>query len=90
MIILFDFCIQNLERRLADVLRQSFKQCPDTAAKLRLLEVFEGTSGRELVQVLYNLYASYYALVHGRFWVDGGVAEVGMRWCQWRVSLIIQ
>ena len=51
MIILFDFCIQNLERRLADVLRQSFKQCPDTAAKLRLLEVFEGTSGRELVQV---------------------------------------
>ena len=32
-------------------MRQSFKQCWDTRAKLRLLEVFEGISGRELVQV---------------------------------------
>ena len=42
---------QDLEHNLADVMRQSFKQCWDTRAKLRLLEVFEGISGRELVQV---------------------------------------
>lgn len=42
---------QDLEYNLADVMRQSFKQCWDTRAKLRLLEVFEGISGRELVQV---------------------------------------
>ena len=44
-------CFQDLEHNLADVMRQSFKQCWDTRAKLRLLEVFEGISGRELVQV---------------------------------------
>lgn len=60
----FVLCFQNLERRLADVLRQSFKQCPDTAAKLRLLEVFEGTSGRELVQV--QSHHPYYALLYCR------------------------
>ena len=42
---------QDLENNLADVMKQSFKQCWDTRAKLRLLEVFEGISGRELVQV---------------------------------------
>ena len=42
---------QDLEQNLADVMRQSFKQCWDTRAKLRLLEVFEGISGRERVQV---------------------------------------
>lgn len=50
MILLFSHC-QDLEHNLADVMRQSFKQCWDTRAKLRLLEVFEGISGRELVQV---------------------------------------
>ena len=32
------------------VLRQSFQQCPTIASQLRLLEVFEGVSGREMVQ----------------------------------------
>ena len=45
---------QDLENNLADVMKQSFKQCWDTRAKLRLLEVFEGISGRELVQVSNN------------------------------------
>lgn len=46
---------QDLENNLADVMKQSFKQCWDTRAKLRLLEVFEGISGRELVQVRNNV-----------------------------------
>ena len=33
------------------MLRQSFLQCPTLEAKLRLLEVFEGISGRDMVQV---------------------------------------
>ena len=47
---------QNLERKLSNVLRQSFLQCPTIEAKLRLLEVFEGISGRELVQVWINTF----------------------------------
>ena len=43
--------IQDLEKKIADVLRQAFVQCPTIGAQLRLLEVFEGISGRELVQV---------------------------------------
>ncbi len=35
------------------MLRQSFQQCPTIDAQLRLLEVFEGISSRELVQVIY-------------------------------------
>ena len=42
---------QDLEKRIADVLRQAFAQCPTIDAQLRLLEVFEGISARELVQV---------------------------------------
>ena len=42
---------KNLEKKLAEVLRQSFQQCPTIGAQLRLLEVFEGISSRELVQV---------------------------------------
>ena len=44
------FIEQDLERRLAIVLHQSFQQCPTIGAQLRLLEVFEGVSGREMVQ----------------------------------------
>ncbi|XP_066025345.1 uncharacterized protein [Pocillopora verrucosa] len=54
---------RDLEYNLADVMRQSFKQCWDTRAKLRLLEVFEGISGRELVQT--NLKVTFTALVLG-------------------------
>ncbi|EDO43528.1 predicted protein [Nematostella vectensis] len=53
---------RDLEFSLADVLRQSFKQCWDTRAKLRLLEVFEGISGRELVQA--NLKDILSSMVH--------------------------
>ena len=42
---------QSLEKRLAEILRLSYNQCPTVEAQLRLLEVFEGVSGRELVQV---------------------------------------
>lgn len=44
------YSLQDLEKRLATVLRQSFQQCPTIGAQLRLLEVFEGVSGREMVQ----------------------------------------
>ena len=44
--------VQDLEKKLAGVLRQSFQQCPTIGAQLRLLEVFEGISSRELVQVM--------------------------------------
>lgn len=54
---------RDLEHNLADVMKQSFKQCWDTRAKLRLLEVFEGISGRELVQN--NLRETFSTLVHG-------------------------
>ncbi|XP_022099208.1 dynein beta chain, ciliary-like [Acanthaster planci] len=46
----FRSIVKDLERRLATVLRQSFQQCPTIGAQLRLLEVFEGVSGREMVQ----------------------------------------
>ncbi|XP_020627063.1 dynein beta chain, flagellar outer arm-like isoform X2 [Orbicella faveolata] len=59
----FRSVIRDLEHNLADVMRQSFKQCWDTRAKLRLLEVFEGISGRELVQT--SLRDTFTALVHG-------------------------
>ena len=42
---------QELETRLGYVLKDSFKQCWDMKSRLRLLEVFEGTSSRDLVQV---------------------------------------
>jgi dynein heavy chain len=42
---------QSLEKRLAEILRLAYNQCPTVEAQLRLLEVFEGVSGRELVQV---------------------------------------
>ena len=45
------FCVQSLEKQLAGILRLAFDQCPTVEAMLRLLEVFEGISGRELVQV---------------------------------------
>ncbi|XP_033641711.1 dynein beta chain, flagellar outer arm-like [Asterias rubens] len=46
----FRSIVKDLERRLAIVLHQSFQQCPTIGAQLRLLEVFEGVSGREMVQ----------------------------------------
>ena len=47
----YNYHCQDLEKKLADVLRQSFLQCPTIGAQLLLLEVFEGISGRQLVQV---------------------------------------
>ncbi|KAI0240669.1 Dynein beta chain, flagellar outer arm [Lamellibrachia satsuma] len=47
----FRTVVKDLESKLADVLRQSFHQCPTIGAQLRLLEVFEGISSRELVQL---------------------------------------
>ncbi|CAH1797693.1 unnamed protein product [Owenia fusiformis] len=46
----FRSVVKDLERKLADILRASFMQCPTIGAQLRLLEVFEGISSRELVQ----------------------------------------
>ncbi|XP_033103095.1 dynein heavy chain 9, axonemal-like [Anneissia japonica] len=46
----FRTIVKDLERQLAFVLRQSFQQCPTIGSQLRLLEVFEGISSRELVQ----------------------------------------
>lgn len=51
--------VQDLERKLANVLRQSFQHCPTIGSQLRLLEVFEGISGRELVQVGHASYLMY-------------------------------
>lgn len=52
IIILLNISVfQSLEGKLAQILRISFNQCPTVEAQLRLLEVFEGISGRELVQV---------------------------------------
>ena len=42
---------QALEKRLAGILREAYSWCPTVEAQLRLLEVFEGISSRELVQV---------------------------------------
>lgn len=49
--ILFVSHQQMLEKQLAEILRQAFQQCHTLGAQLRLLEVFEGISSRELVQV---------------------------------------
>ncbi|KAH9514965.1 hypothetical protein Btru_021540, partial [Bulinus truncatus] len=46
----FRTTVKDLEKNLAGILRLSFDQCPNIQAQLRLLEVFEGISGRELVQ----------------------------------------
>ncbi|KAJ1184768.1 hypothetical protein NDU88_001571 [Pleurodeles waltl] len=48
----FDFriVIKDLEHRLAGILRVSFQQCHTIGAQLRLLEVFEGISRRELIK----------------------------------------
>ncbi|KAK6172547.1 hypothetical protein SNE40_016179 [Patella caerulea] len=46
----FRTVVKGLEKRLAGILRQAFSQCPTVEAQLRLLEVFEGVSSRELVQ----------------------------------------
>ncbi|KAL5020323.1 hypothetical protein ScPMuIL_003215 [Solemya velum] len=46
----FRTVVKALERRLAEILRLSYNQCPTVEAQLRLLEVFEGVSSRELVQ----------------------------------------
>ncbi|XP_053409232.1 uncharacterized protein LOC123561373 isoform X4 [Mercenaria mercenaria] len=46
----FRTVVKSLEKRLAEILRLSYNQCPTVDAQLRLLEVFEGVSGRELVQ----------------------------------------
>lgn len=42
--------LQGLEIQLGEIISQSFAQCPTVGAQLRLLEVFEGISSRELVQ----------------------------------------
>ncbi|ELU01785.1 hypothetical protein CAPTEDRAFT_107782 [Capitella teleta] len=47
----FRCIVKDLEKKLAGILRQSFLQCSTIAAQLRLLEVFEGVSSRELVQI---------------------------------------
>lgn len=47
----FIWKFQSLEKRLAEILRLSYNHCPTVESQLRLLEVFEGVSGRELVQV---------------------------------------
>ncbi|KAM4795913.1 dynein axonemal heavy chain 9-like [Rhinophrynus dorsalis] len=48
----FDFrtTIKNLEHQLGDILRCSFEQCPNITSQLRLLEVFEGISRRDVVK----------------------------------------
>ncbi|XP_078672103.1 uncharacterized protein LOC144911712 isoform X1 [Branchiostoma floridae x Branchiostoma belcheri] len=46
----FRSVVKDLEAQLASVLNLSFLQCPTVASQLRLLEVFEGVSSRELVQ----------------------------------------
>ncbi|KAM8977325.1 uncharacterized protein RCH25_043181 [Pelodytes ibericus] len=48
----FDFrtTIKSLEHQLGRILRSSFDQCPTIASQLRLLEVFEGVSTRDVVK----------------------------------------
>ncbi|XP_018102433.1 dynein beta chain, flagellar outer arm [Xenopus laevis] len=48
----FDFrtTIKDLEHQLGGILRSSFDQCPNIASQLRLLEVFEGISRRDIVK----------------------------------------
>ncbi|KAK7479591.1 hypothetical protein BaRGS_00029140 [Batillaria attramentaria] len=47
----FRTVVKSLEKRLSGILRQAFTQCPTVESQLRLLEVFEGVSGREMVQM---------------------------------------
>ncbi|XP_064599567.1 LOW QUALITY PROTEIN: uncharacterized protein LOC135466077 [Liolophura sinensis] len=47
----FRTVVKMLEKQLAEILRQAFQQCHTLGAQLRLLEVFEGISSRELVQL---------------------------------------
>ncbi|XP_070202269.1 uncharacterized protein [Littorina saxatilis] len=47
----FRTIVKSLEKRLSGILRQAFTQCPTVESQLRLLEVFEGVSGREMVQL---------------------------------------
>ncbi|KAM9320087.1 uncharacterized protein PAF06_004553 [Gastrophryne carolinensis] len=42
--------IKNLEHQLGNILRISFDGCPTVASQLRLLEVFEGVSRRDIVK----------------------------------------
>uniref|UniRef100_A0A8C5WK28 Dynein heavy chain n=1 Tax=Leptobrachium leishanense TaxID=445787 RepID=A0A8C5WK28_9ANUR len=46
----FRTTIKTLEHKLGGILRRSFDQCPTIAAQLRLLEVFEGISRRDVVK----------------------------------------
>ncbi|GFO25145.1 dynein beta chain, ciliary-like, partial [Plakobranchus ocellatus] len=46
----FRTTVKALEKRLSGILRLAFEQCGIVQSQLRLLEVFEGVSGRELVQ----------------------------------------
>ncbi|XP_053311944.1 dynein axonemal heavy chain 9-like [Spea bombifrons] len=50
--VFFDFrtTIKSLEHQLGGVLKTSFHQCPTIASQLRLLEVFEGISRRDVVK----------------------------------------
>ena len=47
----FRSTIKSLEHRLSSVLQQTFDQCPTLEAELRVLEMFQGVSKREAVQV---------------------------------------
>ncbi|XP_075053831.1 uncharacterized protein LOC142139871 [Mixophyes fleayi] len=42
--------IKSLEHQLGNILRSSFDQCPTIASQLRLLELFEGVSRRDIVK----------------------------------------
>ncbi|XP_018424228.1 PREDICTED: dynein beta chain, flagellar outer arm-like [Nanorana parkeri] len=42
--------VKSLEHQLGNILRSSFDQCPTIASQLRLLEVFEGVSRRDIVK----------------------------------------
>jgi len=52
-----------LEMQLSEIIRQGFAQCPTVGSQLRLLEVFEGISSREMVQA--NLKEKDKMLLHG-------------------------
>ena len=47
----FLLVLQDLEMRLGGILSENLKYCWDTMSKLRLLDVFQGVTRRELVQV---------------------------------------
>lgn len=50
---------QDLEMRLGGILSENLKHCWDTGSKLRLLDVFQGVTKRELVQVNINVPVFY-------------------------------